>query len=321
MAISLAKARRVGQKRTTSKKMAKDYAAQQKKAKSRGFLSGVLGKGLGSVLGTGLVGALGLTGFGVPLAMALGSMAGKKGAHELTRGIGADPSKISKGDIYGYGKDESEALRAQLKGEMTVDPWKERGGFGKELLSSTVSAGLAGNLGGATKSLMKGDVGGAFVDPKAVKGWAGAKESLAGLIPGYSDTASKAVDPSTIDLEASLEGSGMDLGEYEELVKTRQAGYVDDEDDFWGLGSTVDPNMAYDDTAVSEEIYAKGGQVPDQQQLMQLLALAQMQNEEKAYDNTPLEEVQQPTISEVFESRGKTLGGNNINSLAQMMGK
>ena len=57
---------------------------------------------------------------------------------------------------------------------------------------------------------------------------------------------------------------------------------------------------------------------------MQLLALAQMQQQqqqETAYDNTPLEEVKQPTISEMFESQGKTLGGNNTQSLSQMLGR
>ena len=55
---------------------------------------------------------------------------------------------------------------------------------------------------------------------------------------------------------------------------------------------------------------------------MQLLALAQMQQQETAYDNTPLEEEkQQSTISDMFASQGKTLGGNNIQSLSQILGR
>ena len=57
-----------------------------------------------------------------------------------------------------------------------------------------------------------------------------------------------------------------------------------------------------------------------QAQLMALLALAQMQNQETAYSGTPLEEKQQ-TISEMFASKGKTLGGNDIQSLSQKLGK
>ena len=46
MAISLAGHRRAGQQRTTGKRLAKEYGAQQKRAQKRGFFSGVLGKGL-----------------------------------------------------------------------------------------------------------------------------------------------------------------------------------------------------------------------------------------------------------------------------------
>ena len=78
----------------------------------------------------------------------------------------------------------------------------------------------------------------------------------------------------------------------------------------------------YDDTAVSEELFAQGGQVP-QQQLLQLLALAQMQQEETAYSGTPLEEKQQQpsSIADHFASQGKTLGGNNTQSLSQILGR
>ena len=77
----------------------------------------------------------------------------------------------------------------------------------------------------------------------------------------------------------------------------------------------------------------EGGQVISQQQLMGLLALMPQQEtaydntpleevgQSKAYDNTSLEEVRQPTISEIFESQGKTLGGNNTQSLSQMLGR
>ena len=70
--------------------------------------------------------------------------------------------------------------------------------------------------------------------------------------------------------------------------------------------------------------YAQGGQVPqiDQEQLMALLALAQMQQQETAYSGTPLEEEQQQsTIADMFASQGKTLGGNNTQSLSQMLGR
>ena len=70
--------------------------------------------------------------------------------------------------------------------------------------------------------------------------------------------------------------------------------------------------------------FAQGGQVPqlDQNTLIGLSILSQMQQQPKAHDNTPLEEEkQQPTITEMFASQGKTLGGNNTQSLSQMLGR
>ena len=70
-------------------------------------------------------------------------------------------------------------------------------------------------------------------------------------------------------------------------------------------------------------MYKYGGQVssqqvPHQEELMALVELSQ-----KAYDGTPLEETEQlqPTIADYFASQGKTLGGNNIQSVSQLMGK
>tara|TARA_R100001530_G_scaffold133903_1_gene107953 strand:+ start:1179 stop:2156 length:978 start_codon:yes stop_codon:yes gene_type:complete len=325
MAISLARAHTAGKKLDIARKQAAEYEAQAKKAKNRGFFSGILGKGLGSVIGAGAVGALGLTGFGVPLAMALGSMAGKKGAHELTRGMGADASAISESDMYGFGKESGSSLRKDLESQMVVDPFKEKGGFGKELLSSTLSAGLAGDLGGATKSLMKGDVGKAFVDPEAIGGldkggaamWAGAKESIAGLIPGYSDI-TKGTD-TTMDYE-SLKGSGMTGPEYDALVTSRQTNYIDDADDWFGDNEIINPELDELGYSIAGD-WAQGGQVPQQQQLLQLLALASTQQQQNAYSDTPLEEVKQLSIADKFAAQGKTLGGNDIQSLSQKLGR
>ena len=53
-----------------------------------------------------------------------------------------------------------------------------------------------------------------------------------------------------------------------------------------------------------------------------LAILSEMANQNKAYDNTPLEEEkQQLTIADHFASQGKTLGGNNTQSLSQMLGR
>ena len=312
MAISLARARRVGQQRTTSKKLAAEYGAQQKRAQKRKGISGLLGKGLGMGLGSVLAGGLGIASGGLlmPLVMAAGSFGGKKIAHEMTRGMGAKTGGL-KGDMYGYGEEEAMSLRKDLESQMAVDPSKERGGFGKELLSSYVSAGMAGNLGGigkalkgkGTEGLLMGtstDAAGNIIVGSGSKGLEGMGAGLGDLFGVGSTVKSDAVDPSTIDLTESLEGSGLSREQYDAMAKTAQANYMDDEDDWFG--------------------YAQGGQVPQQQQLMQLLALAEMQ-QNNAYSGTPLEEEKQQTISEMFESKGKTLGGNNTQSLSQMLGR
>ena len=245
----------------------------------------------------------------MPLVMAAGSFGGKKIAHEMTRGMGAKTGGL-KGDIYGYGEDEASSLKKDLKSQMAVDPLKERGGFGKDLLSSYISAGMAGNLGGA-KQLLKGDITGkeALLGTKDWKfgGVEGAKAGLGDLFGtkwGGEDVGAAADMPISADTEAYSP-----LHQPEDLLSQQinQEPYV--------FGSE------YDDTAVSEEIlpYAQGGQVP-QQQLMQLLALAQMQ-QNNAYSGTALEETKQPSIANYFESKGKTLGGNNTQSLSQMLGR
>ena len=73
----------------------------------------------------------------------------------------------------------------------------------------------------------------------------------------------------------------------------------------------------------SEYEMEEGGQVPQQQQLMALLALAQMQQQDQtAYSGTALEEEkQQSTIADMFASQGKSLDGNNTQSLSQMLGR
>ena len=332
MAISLARARRVGQQRTTSKRLAKEYAAQQKKAQKRKGLSGLLGKGLGMGIGSLLGGALGIASGGLlmPLVMAAGSFGGKKMAHEMTRGMGAKTGGL-KGDMYGYGEEEATSLKKDLKSQMAVDPWKEKGGLGKELLSSYISAGMAGNLGGVGKALKgKGtegllmgtstDAAGNVIVGSGSKGIEGAMSGLGDLFGG-STVKSDAVDPSTIDLTESLEGSGLSREQYDAMAKTAQANYIDDADDWFGGGDAVVDYSGSTGVDESGNPYsmAHGGQVP-QQQLLALLALAEMQ-QNNAYSGTALEEKQPSTIADMFASQGKTLGGNNTQSLSQKLGR
>ena len=88
-----------------------------------------------------------------------------------------------------------------------------------------------------------------------------------------------------------------------------------------GYGELREPRLSFQE----------GGQVPEQQ-LMQLLALAQAQ-QQTAYDGTPLEEGSEEgsegaseqgkgaTIADYFGMQGKSLGGSNQQSLSQMLGR
>ena len=319
MAISLARARRVGQQRTTGKKLAAEYAAQAKKAQKRKGWSGLLGKGLGMGLGSLLAGGLGIASGGLlmPLVMAAGSFGGKKIAHEMTRGMGAKTGGL-KGDMYGYGEEEAMSLRKDLESQMAVDPSKERGGFGKELLSSYISAGMAGKLGGA-KQLLKGDITGkeALLGTKDWE-WGGAKGAAAGF--GDLFGTKWGGDGADADVDVTTPRSQADT-----LLTT---GELDQSELFGGNFESVDPvsqALAETDTSSGFNILdlvqnkEQGGQVMDQQQLMQLLAL--MSQQQTAYSDTPLEEEQQSSIADHFASQGKTLGGNNTQSLSQMLGR
>ena len=288
MGVSLGGLKMKGEAIRAQEKIEKEFKKQQKKSKKRGFFSKILGGGVGKLLGAGLTGALGLTGFGVPIAMALGSMAGKKVGYEATRGMAADPSQIKAGN-YGLGRGMAQRAGEGIESmQKSLDPMKTRGGFGAELLGATMTAGLAGDLKAAGKGLLSGDKGslmGAFRDPSATGGlskglggmWAGAKEEMGSLL-GINPLAEGGID--------EMEGIGQG------------------------------------DVFTKPAFFAQGGQVPnEQQQLLQLLALQQMQQPKTTYDDTALEENKQQTISEYFGAQGKTLGGSNTKSLSQLLGR
>ena len=185
MAVSLSRFAVHGAKQTEADRLAKEYAAQQRRASKRGLFSGMLGKVGGKLLGGAITGFLGLTGIGAPIGMALGNLLAKKGAHELTgaMGMGADPSKLASKSKYGYGESEAKTLRAGLEEQMAKDPMRDPGGFGKELLGSYVSAGMAGELKGSLKAL--GKPGAIFKEggPKTIgerlkAGWEGGGEAF-----------------------------------------------------------------------------------------------------------------------------------------------
>mgnify|MGYP003145167581 CR=1 FL=1 len=309
-----------------AKRLAAEARKQERKAQKRKGWSGMLGSGLGLLAGTALAGMTG--GLAAPLLMAAGKFAGRKAGHELTRGMAADPSKIKSASKYGYGVEEAKTLRGQLESQMAVDPIKERGGFGKDVLSSYLSAGAAGELGGA-KSFIKGKFLGekgastfkeALVGKEGWKGAAGAKEAIFGK--AAESTYSPLHEPTAEDVldQPGYTGLPFESEEpYEFGSETVEEPYV-----FGGEEEDAGPLSPLWQGA-------QGGLVIDQNTLLELAILSRMAHQNKAYDDTPLDfaqggqvgqvETGQPTIAEIFMSKGKTLGGNNTQSLSQMLGR
>ena len=156
MAISVSRLKQKGAKQATARRLAKEYEAQQAKESKRKGWSSLLGGVGGKLLGTALAGMTG--GLAAPLLMAAGTFGGKTLAHQLTKGMGADTSGLKAGK-YGYGGEEAKTLREGLEQQLREsDPWKQRGGFGRDLLGAYVGAGMAGKLGGA-KDFLKGGKG------------------------------------------------------------------------------------------------------------------------------------------------------------------
>ena len=300
----------------------KRIAAQQRKAQAgeakRKGRAGLFGKIGGTLLGAAAVGLTGLTGgLAAPLVMGIASSLGKKWASDASKkGIFKTPGQVSKieaGGEYGYGREEAaahtKALQESRKTEFSGETMLG------DIAGSYLSAGMAGKLGGA-KGLLKGDLSfGEALTTGSKDAWKfggvkGMKSELGNLI-SFKDEGGDEIAQDYGASQADLPLTQEELG-----ASAFTPG---------GMGEmeTLAPMDYYDDTAVSEEVFAEGGQVIDQNTLLGLAILSQMQQqqEQTAYDNTPLEEEKQSTVSEMFASQGKTLGGNNTQSLSQMLGR
>ena len=322
MAISLSRFKEAGARHAEGKRLAEEYAKQQAKAKKRKGWSSLLGKASGALLTAGALGATALTGgLAAPLIGAAGAFAGRTLAHKATEGMGASTAGLRSQSKYGFGKEEAKTLREGLEQQMAVDPLKERGGFGKDVLSSYMSAGMKGQLGGV-KGLLKGDIklGEALTGSKdwvggmakgEIGGWKGFKSGIGDLFKTGKEV-EEGVDP-TMNYQ-SLEGSGMTGSEYDELVTSRQAGAVAD-DNFWDEVEDIDLGgetlASQGDYGVSEELGLPFVEEQDEFQWpsgsyeMKQGGLVHM--------------AKSPTIVDYFGMQNKTLGGSNTQSLSQML--
>ena len=333
MAIYTGGMRMKDEAKFASKRIAKQQAKAEKGEAKRKGRAGLFGKIGGTLLGGLAVGAMGLTGgLAAPLVMGAATSLGKKWADEASqKGVFKTPGQVDKitaGGKYGYGRQEAAEATKALK-ESRKSTWSAESMLG-DIASSYVTAGVAGELGGA-KGLLKGEVG----LSEALTGladWAG--KMAAGEI-GY-----KAI-PDELARLTGIGGEGF-------ASKVTEKGLEDnpflEKDDFWDLGAGSGATQVYSplhqpevdsplvfgqDTQGTGPLSplwegAQGGQVPqmDQNTLLGLAILSQMQQQQQTtYSGTPLEEKQPSTIADHFASQGKTLGGNNTQSLSQMLGR
>ena len=291
MAIYTGGMRMQDEAKAASKRIAKQQAKAEKGEAKRKGRAGLFGKIAG--VGLGALGSMALTaitgGALNPMTMKL-LQAGIKGGSAWLGRAGAHQATTGK-----WGK--------QFKTPGQVDKIEAGGkyGYGRGDAKTLSEALVDERKSKEDWGTLAGDIGGSFMADVAGENldeFTGDKlRSLLGKAPKPEFAGSPGAVQSDFDVSSflsneapteKLEMESMDFG-----------------------GSSYDPDNPFN--------FQQGGQVP-QKQLMALLALAQMQ-QSNAYSGTPLEEKQPSTIADHFASQGKTLGGNNTQSLSQMLGR
>ena len=323
MAISLSSSIIDSNRKSASKKLAKQQAKAQKAEAKRKKSAGIFGSIGGALLGAGAVGLMGLTGgLAAPLVMGAATSLGKKWADDASKGStllrGLSPGlekkfkspgqldKIAIDDKYGYGDAEAKELTSQLK-ESRKSDW-DLGTLATDIGSAYLTAGMSGGLKAGKDAAMAGDWGSA-IGGTGVGGMEGLKQSMAGLIPGGEEgvTNFSYNDKSGITSNAIPTVNPVDVSPIPDSITP-----------------SILENFTTDDQGnlVSEEIRKDGGMVGsvDPYTLIGLALLGQMNQKNTTYSNTALEDGNM-TIADKFKAKGKTLGGNNTQSLSQMLGR
>lgn len=330
MAFSLGEILQDQARQKAMEDIARQTKAQQEQQGKRKKWASIIGGGLGALGGIAAVGALGLTGgLAAPLVMGAVSSLSKKWVDEgskkglLGKGLkGADVSKI-KGGKYGYGKKQAKEYRTAL-GESRKTDWGADTLLG-DIATSYISAGMSGGLTGGAKTLMSGDKGSLLKSlggaPGSKGGWEGVKQAFGSKLGGLGGRDDLSIDladaDTTVDYAGDFSSEFLDQFNQEPIGQSYEVSdsaipFIQDQGEFqWPSGFPKREGGL---------IYQQGGQVPSQNELLGLAILSQMQNQQKAYDDTPLEQAQ-PTISDYFASEGKTLGGSNTKSLSQLLGR
>jgi hypothetical protein len=332
MAISLSSSIIDSNRKAAAKKLAEQQVKAQKAEKKRKGRAGIFGSIGGALLGAAAVGLTGLTGgLAAPLVMGAATSLGKKWADDASKGstvlrglskglekkfkTPGQLDKIEIDDKYGYGVAEGKELTKQLN-ESRKSDW-DLGTLATDIGSSYLSAGMSGGLKAGKDALMAGDIGSA-IGGTGVGGMTGLKQSMAGLIPGGKEGVSNfAYNADSNNITSNLLPK-TDLIEASSMPSSLSSTLSN-----LGPNTEMSPidldTSIYDSTA---EIMEDGGMVGglDQHTIIGLALLGQMNQKNTAYSNTSLDDGNM-TIADKFKARGKTLGGNNIQSLSQMLGR
>ena len=335
MAISLSGIKQKQAKAQALKNLQAQAEAAGKAEGKRKTWSGIAGAGLGLLGGTFAVGAMGLTGgLAAPLVMGAASTLAKGLTDRASKGM--TPQAKLKGDMYGFGAGEAKDIQKELD--------KSRGGskltaktLAQDVALSYLTAGLGGELKAGGETLKEGGKGAlktaATTGSKDVvrkTGWKAGKDAVIDTFLGSGKSAIAEGGEDILKEGVERTGKTFTQGLGENIID-----FTKDKGTELLLNesiSAIRANQNNEDYEIGESLigpvqesglFAQGGQVPSQEdQMLALLALSELANQqETTYSGTALEEAKQPTISEIFQQRGKTLGGNNIQSLGQLLGR
>ena len=360
MAIYTGGMRMQDEARAAAKRIASQQAKGEEGEAKRKGRAGIFGKlagmGIGHLAGLALAGVTG--GLVNPLSIKLAQAAitggsawlGRAGAHQATTGkwdklvpkgmslkTSGQVGKIEAGGKYGYGREEAKTLSEALVGERTS---KEDWGTLGAGIAGSLATDIAGDMGKKYSkhltNILKGDKGkvleksresvGFDVDEGFDMPWEDAPDEV---VEDLWSPSGEWASPEAMIPKGAIPESPTFLESLKERIQQPniKRDFFSGEKDVGHLltPENYTPPSGYDSDIEAAEpfLFNRGGQVPQQQQLMALLALAQMQQqEETAYSDTALEEEkQQSTIADMFASQGKTLGGNNTQSLSQILGR
>ena len=331
MAISLSGYKQAFQKRESAKRIAAEAAAQQAKESKRSgwskFLGGVGGKLLGGAL-TSLTGGL-----AAPLLGAIGSFGAKQLAHAATtQWAGVNPNLIV-GDKFGYGKEEAKTLRQGLEEQARF-----KGDFGKEVFGKYLEYGMEGGFGEKkkghlTKKTPKVDEYGNVIDPEDIPTDIVPKAPTIDKAEELSEAA-KEFDPLTLtgasaETRLPREGlyesgalqspifQGQDTSGFEYPAETFGAGDIGqsyetgDTESIWNLHKRMGGGQSKyfgSEQEFTDALYGETSEGIGQSYEPNFMGGGMVSNKV-------------PTISEYFNMQGKTLGGSNNKSLAQILGR